>query len=273
MYHGHRRSRGAEALYDAWAGMIPRRVVEQALKDARRENNRRIEETLLRYEFTHPMIAWSIDFISIKGLPGRILRVQDDRSRKIFGLAYRRNWPDVEVTRFLAAQFLRLGTPYFLKHDWGSEFRSGCFQALLRGHGVLPLPNPPGAPWTNGKMERLNRELQKWFDHLPVEERTEEKVIQEMEHFGQSHNQWPKPILGYLPPGEFHRRNAPPAVDRKALTAEWQELFREISLHRSPVRRKLEGDQDWEAMRLASLALLRKHDWVRYQVGPEAPEV
>jgi len=65
------------------------------------------------------------------------------------------------IVRVLEGIFGRLGLPYSLRSDNGSQFVSDAFQNFLRDNGVEHRRITPHAPWQNGECERQNRMLMK----------------------------------------------------------------------------------------------------------------
>lgn len=273
LFHGARRTAGTESMYDDWRGLIPRRIIAEAIEEGCRHSNLKVQESYIRYEFTEPGVAWSVDFVDVPVL-GRALRVQDDRSRFMHGMEHRRTWSEADTSRVVAHVMQAAPKPLFLKHDWGGEFRSGIFQSMLRGAKVIPLPNPPASPWTNGKNERRNRVFQDWLRALKPDELTAERVAEELQTCWRHVNTWPMEALGRRSPEEVEKSSSRTGLDRDAFYREWEAVRRQLQ-DRSDERCDKIGwsKVEWEAMRLAALAILRRHNLVVYRRGLEAPEV
>jgi len=65
------------------------------------------------------------------------------------------------IVRVLEGIFGRLGLPYSLRSDNGSQFVSDAIQNFLRDNGVKHRRITPLASWQNGECERHNRTLMK----------------------------------------------------------------------------------------------------------------
>jgi len=65
------------------------------------------------------------------------------------------------IVRVLEEIFGRLGLPYSLRSDNGSQFVSDAFQNFLCDNGVEHRRITPLAPWQNGECERQNCTLMK----------------------------------------------------------------------------------------------------------------
>ena len=65
------------------------------------------------------------------------------------------------IVRVLEGIFGRLGLPYSLRSDNGSQFVSDAFQNFLRDNGVEHRRITPLAPWQNGECKRQNCTLMK----------------------------------------------------------------------------------------------------------------
>lgn len=278
--HVKRRTWGTDYIYQEYESIIPKNVIQRAIEEARKRKNRIDRAATSSYEFVARNIAWSEDFIEVKPA-GKVLRVQDDFARLALGSEHRTAWTGGDVSRFLDAGFRRYGKPYFFKHDWGSEFRNGVFQAFLRGNGVISFPSPPYSPWYNGKMERQNGAVRFWLASTAQDRPTLEEVLEEI-RLSQLDNNLDrrKDVLGRRTPEETYAGSEDVQLDRQALYKEWDAL--KEKLVKSPGRSasRQAGVTAWDqerpgefvAMRLASIILLRKYRLVRYTSGPEAPE-
>jgi hypothetical protein len=197
---------------------------------------------------------------------GRVYRVQEERARHILGHAHRRSWEGPDVARFTQGIFARHGIPYVFKHDLGTEFQSGVFQALLRAYKILPLPNPPWWPRANGKHERTNLEMRQWYLPFAEESLTEEEVMKEMGMAVEDHNELkPREILGWKTPRQVFETGPRVKLDREVLYAQWLRYKERLMLSRTGSRgiMVIPGDE-FSAMRLATLAVLLERRLVRY---------
>lgn len=279
--HVKRRTWGTDTIYQEYERVIPKNVITAAIEQARRRSNKVRRDGAQRYEIVAPNVAWSEDFIDVRE-GGKVLRVQDDCTRMAFGAEHRLVWNQADVARFLEDAFRRYGAPFFFKHDQGGEFSGGLFQAFLRGHEIMALPNPPFSPWYNGKMERENLSIRFWLAPTVADRPTLNETLEEIRRSQMDNNQdRPKEILDQQTPAEAYASLPRPSLDRRALYAEWQALVERIKRDwwvrdkqnpQSPVLVK-EKRGELTAMRLASITLMRRHQLVRYIVGPEVPDV
>jgi transposase InsO family protein len=263
---------GAHPIFEALGGIIPRSLVNTVL-DERRDAEGRVKRPHLRtYEFVAPGVTFSADFISVRPR-GRVLRVQDERARFMLGFAHRDHWPDQEVAAFAEQILLKFGPPYFFKHDLGGEFRGADFQAMLRRHRVIAVPNPPYYPKFNGKNERSNGLAREWIAPTEQDRPTLQQIWEKLTQQTLDQNdERRKDVLGGRTPSDVFHNDPRVKVDRDALYSEWDAL-REETLHRVfPNPRRLEAAQ-LESMRLAALVVVKKHELVRYPSKPEAPKV
>ncbi len=267
--HRKRRTWGTDAIYIAYHRMVPHSVIAEAIRLERMDRNRIERRRAKRYEFAGPDVAWSTDFIKVAG--GRILRVDDDGTRLSFGHAFRAEWPDEEVARFVDDGFTRYGTPLAFKHDRGSEFTSVVLQTVLRARQIIALPNPPYYPKANGKQERKNSSVRQWFIPLQGEELGADETFAEVSQALDDNNERPKEILGGLSPREAYAKWPKPSADRAALYAEWDALFEKLLRERFGAG-KIEPEQKLEAMRIAALSVLRRHQLVWYGSKAGGPE-
>jgi transposase InsO family protein len=279
--HVKRRTWGTDIVYQEYETVIPKHVITTAIEQSRLRSNKIRRDGAQRYEIVAPNIAWSQDFIEVRE-GGKVIRVQDDGTRMTFGNEHRLVWSQADVARLLEEAFRRYGTPLFFKHDRGGEFAGGLFQAFLRGHRIMALPNPPFSPWYNGKMERQNLSIRFWLAPTAEDRPTLADTLEEIRRSQVDSNlHRGKEALGGLTPAEAYQSLPRPSLDRAALYAEWESLVERIKRDRwvrdqkNPQSRVLVQEKWGEltAMRLASITLLRRHQLVRYIVGPEAPDV
>lgn len=265
LHHVKNRTYGTATIYELYAGVMTRSVIANTIREERSRQNRIERERALRYDFSAVNVAQSADFIFVKG-GGRVYRVQEEYARHILGYAHRQSWEGPDVARFTQGIFARHGIPYVFKHDLGTEFQSGVFQALLRAHKILPLPSPPWWPRANGKHERTNRDMRQWL--LPFEEEslTEEEVLKELAVAVEDHNEVkPREILGWKTPRQVFETGPRLKLDREGLYAQWLGYKERLMLYRTGARGIIvtPGDE-FSAMRLATLAVLLERRLVRY---------
>lgn len=241
--------------------------------DERRDAEGRVKRPHVRgYEFVAPQVTYSTDFISVRPR-GRVLRVQDERSRYWLGFAHKDHWPDQDVAAFVEEIFKKFGPSLFFKHDLGGEFRGADFQEMLRRHKVIAVPNPPYYPKFNGKNERSNLAARQWLAPTEQDRPTLNQIWEQMTQATLDQNDGrPKKILGGRTPSDVFHNEPRVQVDREKLYSEWDAL-REETLRRvfpNPRRQEAAG---LESMRLAALVVVKKHELIRYSSKPEAPKV
>lgn len=267
LHHIKRRTWGTETIYDEYHGMIPRQVIRMAIEETRRRHRRQERKKATRYEFAAPGVAWSTDFMEV-ALLGRPLRVQDECSRLVLGCEMRQRWTDEGVRDFVKAGFIRYGPPLVFKFDRGSEFRSDVFQALLRDYRVVALPNPAYYPRANGKHERLNESVRQWLLPLTWENAAPEEIAQEMRDALIDNNEHRrKEVLGKRTPEDVYLHTPRAPIDRSVLYGQWDELQKKLQRREFP---SIVPHGAWDAMRIAAVIVLKKHQLVRYFSSQEA---
>jgi transposase InsO family protein len=268
-----RRTYGTETIYDLFEGIIPKHVIRETIHEERAKKNRDEKLSAIRYEFVAPQVAWSADFIYVEPA-GRALRVQDEASRCVLGFELKEAWTDIDVTRFVNDAIKLCGAPLFFKHDLGSEFTSGVFQAMLRANRVISLPNPPYYPKANGKHERTNQAVRQWLLPLYAKFPSKEDVISEMRLALLDHNQdRKKEILGNRTPQEVYMNAKRVNLPNENLFPRWDQLKEKLLKGKPGQSRIVQALGELEAMRLAALIVLRENRLVKYFRGNEAPEV
>lgn len=272
--HVQRRTMGTETIYMVYGAVIPRSAIAEGIRQARREHNRVVWYQALRYEFTVRRLVYAVDFIQVRA-GGRVLRVQEENSRCVLAHPYRRHWTEGDAARVVDGVFRTHGVPYALKHDLGPELTSGVFQAVLRTHRVIPLPNPPYWPRANGKLERGNRDTRQWLlpfvdAPLPLEEE-----LREIELALDSHNRIrPREILGWRTPEQVFQAAKPPEIDREKLYGVWQERTERLLRRRTGAGGIIvKPRNEFAAMRLSAMAVLQERGLLRYFKGRGGPEV
>lgn len=269
-----RNTWGVEVLFEEFEHVIPKSVISETIEDERRRKDRAERQSAVRYEISAPDAVWSEDFIDVKP-KGRVLRVQDECSRFVFGTEYRESWVETNVAHFVAAAMDRHGRPLFFKHDLGTEFVSGTFQSLLRGSKVIAFPNPPRYPRYNGKHERTNLSVRTWLGGAKRDLPTVDEVLEEVRLalLDQNYDRR-KEVLGGRTPEQVYREKPRAAVDRAVLYSEWNELHRKLATKELPWNQGFRVRGEFQAMRIAALVVLRRYDLVRYPGGePEGPKV
>lgn len=263
---------GVDALHVEFGGVIPKGLIAQVRSDDQAAAMRQVRRQVQRYEFVARDVAWSDDFIKV--LPsGRVLRVQDEFSRVVFGFEHRDRWPDIDVAHFVHEAMRQYGPPYFFKHDLGTEFTGGIFQAMLRGAMVIALPSPLKYPSYNGKHERTNLSVRYWLKDTETDRFPLKRVLEEIALSLVDHNQLRlKEVLGGRTPQEAYESSVHVEIDRRAMYNTWEAL-------RQSLLERLRGKTDnrliaeTKAMRIAALVVLRWNNLVRYFNEPESPKV
>jgi hypothetical protein len=262
---------GAKPIYDTLGGIIPRSLIDRVLDERRKAEGRVSRPRAKRYEFVAPRVAYSADFIAVH--PGRILRVQDERSRYTLGFAHQENWPEADVTAFIQEVMRKLGgLPLFFKHDLGGEFRSAVFQAMLRALLVIAVPSPPYYPRFNGKNERGNLEARRWIASADADREPVDVVLEKLRKGTYDQNELRhREVLGGRTSKDVWDRDPLAKVDRAALYSDWDAQREDILRRHAPEGARREA-AELEAKRLAALIVVRKYDLVTYE-KPEAPKV
>lgn len=274
LHHATHRTRGVKAIYEEYGKVVPRRVIQKAIAEARHEAVLKRKESAMRYEFLYVQAAYSVDYIQVRP-EGRIMRIQDDTARCALGITWRSCWEDEDSARFLDEAIARYGAPLFLKSDLGSEFRGDAFQEMLRRHRIIPLPNPPWRPPYNGKHERMNRDVRQWLLPFAEDLPTREEVFRDVGAALLDHNQVrTREAYGYRKPQELFLNGPRANVPREALYARWEALKDRILAPRKGGGGIICEPRDvWEAYRIAAVVVLKEWKLVRYFQAGERPEV
>ncbi len=90
-----------------------------------------------------------------------MIRILDDCTRCTIRKAVTEHKGAGVGTAYVSEHLKAGPRPYVFKYDL--EFDTVQFESLLVLYKVVPLPDPPHAPWTNGKNERANKDAQLWF--------------------------------------------------------------------------------------------------------------
>lgn len=261
----HRRhiTFGLHHLWVKVRGRITRDEFRKLATEVRREANRERLAGLLRYEFTHPDVAHSVDFVTFPrelqyGARRYMIRILDDCTRCTLRQ---------EVTLHKGAgvggaflhQHLKAGLlPLVLKYD--REFAVPQFENILLHYKVVPLPSACASPWTNGKNERANGDVQQWIGVWGKDEFwTTEELRQELAFCFEGLDEIAESAIlnGKIRRKEYDARQRAP-VDRDAFFKDAVQFHGELL--RRPNNRLLSND----AWRVAAKETLKKYDVVRY---------
>lgn len=203
---------------------------------------------------------WSFDFVELPG--GRkLLKTLDEMSR------YRPGWNICEETAEAVVEHAEglvacMGrAPLVWKYDHGSAFTSDKFHEFLNRHSIIAYPTQRRAPWTNGRTERDNREINNWL--IPVEEEVSDAELEKEVREGllMLNNIKPRAVLGFKTSADvyFHSVGVE-KLDRQEVARQLEEIKRGLAplkgekLHRRAVRellKKLGLYEEWEVKRKA----------------------
>lgn len=264
----HRRhvTFGLTRLWERFRDRITRDEFRKLAIQIRAEVNRERRAGLLRYEFTHPDVAHSIDFVSLprdvqSGARRYSIRALDDATRCTLRKDITRKKGACVGSQFVRDHLTSGTVPLVLKFD--REFATPEFEALLLSFKVVPLPGPPASPTTNGKHERSNRPLQqsiRFSGYAALS--TDEELDRELDFcFHEIDAVADDAILnGTTRRKEYHARERA-AVDRITFFEDAVKLRRDI------LARPDSKVSPWSAWWVAAKETLRKYEVVRYQ-GP-----
>ena len=155
--HGHRRSRGAPALFQEVRAWLSRRSFQILVRERRQEIAREREAACTRIEWSRPAAVWAMDPGQQDGRQWNL--VSDLASRFRFDVFAAAMLPARAIAGQLAELFARHGAPLVLKRDNGSNLAGEEVDELLDAHGVIALNSPPHYPGYNGAIEYAQREL------------------------------------------------------------------------------------------------------------------
>jgi hypothetical protein len=166
--HGAKRSCGIGQLHGAYAGCISRRELNQLVRQARRETNRRRKAEACRVRWLRPNLAWAIDDCrkSDTAVSGTL------HLHNLTDLCSRYKLPPIasghlpcgeEVAGHLAHLFNRFGPPLFCKRDNGGNLNHATVDEVLEDAWVIPINSPLCTPSYNGSIERTQREFKDYL--------------------------------------------------------------------------------------------------------------
>lgn len=200
-------------------------------------------------------VFWSSDFTEVPG-KRKLLKTLDEHSR------YRPGWdicPETAEAVVAHAEGLVacMGrAPLVWKHDHGSAFMSGEFQAFLRRHGIIGYATQRRAPWTNGRTERDNREIKNWL--IPVGDDVSDSELEKEVRDGMLmlNDLKPRAVLGFKTSASvYHSCNGIGHLDRQEIRRMLEEIKSSLAplkgerLHRKAVRellKRLGLYKEWE---------------------------
>lgn len=162
--HGRERTRGTGALYARNRGAISRRALARLVAAERSRQTQARRQVCKRVQWHLPNLAWAIDTTErgrdARGRKLHIHAVRDLCSRYGFEPYSATESKGVDIAAHLEWLFERHGAPLFLKRDNGAPLNDEAVDAVLAGHGVIPLNSPCRYPQYNGAMERGIRDVQ-----------------------------------------------------------------------------------------------------------------
>jgi hypothetical protein len=261
----HRRhyTFGLTPLWAQYRGKIDRDIFREISREVRAEVNREKRKNLLRYEFTHPDVAHSIDFMQLPEgaqYPGRryMIRILDDCTRCTLWKAITKHKGMYVGAAAVQKHFEAGCVPLFFKFDL--EFGHPEFEKLLLAHQVVPLPNPPNCPRFNGKNERANKDMQGWFKAFGDDQDWSTPELQMELQFCLTENDeiTERAMFGGTTRRKAYDSMARAKVDRAALLADATEFRRRLLMR---PENRLSPMQAW---RVASKEMLKKYGLVRY---------
>lgn len=261
----HRRhyTFGLTPLWTEYREKISREKFRQMAREVRAEVNREKRKNLLRYEFTHPDVAHSLDFVQLpKGTqyPGRryMIRILDDCTRCTLWKAITEHKGMYVGAAAVRKNFETGCVPLVFKFDL--EFGHAEFEKLLLAHQVVPLPNPPSYPQANGKNERANGDVQRWLQAFgPDQDWTTEELQKELAFcFTELDELTERDMFGGRSRRTAYNSMERAKVDRAAFLRDATD-FRRTLLMRP--ENQLSAMQAW---RVAAKEMLKKYGLVRY---------
>ena len=264
----HRRNKtfGLDQLWARSRGHITRDEFREMANQVRIEANRALRAGMLRYEFTHPDVAHSLDFVTLPrdvqtSVRRYMLRALDDCTRCTLRkeVTFRKG---AIVGGAFVQEHLRTGPiPLVFKYD--REFDTPEFENILLASKVVPLPSPTAYPKGNGKNERANRDVRQNLTLFGNDQFwTTEELKQELDFFFEGVDEIERRAIlnGKTRRVEYDSRERA-AVDRDAFFKDAVQ-FRSDLLRRPGV--KVSPTSAWW---VAAKETLKKYGLVRYS-GP-----
>lgn len=161
----HRRNKtfGLDQLWARSRGRITRDEFREMANQVRIEVNRELRAGMLRYEFLHPDVAHSLDFVTLPrdvqtNSRRYMIRVLDDCTRCTLRKDVTLRKGAIVGGAFVHEHLKAGPVPLVFKYD--REFDTSQFENLLLSFKVVPLPSPRAYPQGNGKNERANGDVQ-----------------------------------------------------------------------------------------------------------------
>jgi len=261
----HRRhyTFGLTPLWTEYRGKIDREKFREIAREVREEVKREKRKNLLRYEFTHPDVAHSMDFVQLPQgaqYPGRryMIRILDDCTRCTLWKAMTKHKGMYIGAGAVQKHFEAGCVPLFFKFDL--EFGHPEFEKLLLAHQVVPLPNPPNFPRFNGKNERANKDVQSWLQSFGDDQNWSPQELQLELQFCITENDeiTERAMFGGTTRRKAYDSMTRATVDRGALFSDTTEFRRRLLMR---PENRLSPMQAW---RVAAKEMLKKYQLVRY---------
>lgn len=266
----HRRhyTFGLNALWaQVRGGSLSREEFREVARIAHQEASEEKRKGWLRYEFTNPDVAHSLDLVQLPrdtalSIRRYMVRILDDCTRCTVWSATTRS-KGLYVGMAAVQSHLEKGpAPLVFKFDL--EFGHPPMENLLLQHRIAPLPNPPATPRFNGKNERANKDVQGWFQSFgPDQDWSDRELQKELQFcFTELDGLWERQEFGGGTRRQVYASLPRASVDREAFFADAQATRR--SLLNSP------GNQlsPMQAWRVATKETLKRFQLVRYR-GPQ----
>ena len=147
---------------------VSRRELNQLVRQARRETNRRRKADACRVRWRRPNLAWAIDdYRKCNTAESGTLHLHN-----LTDLCSRYKLPPIasgqlpcgeEIAGHLAHLFNRFGPPLFCKRDNGGNLNHTTVNEVLENAWVIPINSPPYMAPYNGAIERTQREFKDYL--------------------------------------------------------------------------------------------------------------
>lgn len=261
----HRRhyTFGLTPLWSEYRGRISREKFRDLAREVRAEVNRDLRRRMLRYEFTHPDVAHSLDFVVLppgvqRGARRYMIRILDDCTRCTLRKAVTEHKGAGVGAAYVHGHLKDGPVPLVFKYD--REFDVPQFENLLLSFKVVPLPSPTRYPQANGKNERANRDVQQWLGLFGDDQFwTTQELRQELDFcFEELDEVEERAILNGRTRRQAYNRMARAPVEREA-------FFRDAVAMRSELLRRPDNKlTPTAAWWVAAKETLKKYGLVRY---------
>ena len=191
--HGKNRSKETISLKEKYKDQIPRRELEQLIKDSRSSYWHHQKEKAQKLVWHTPSIAWAVDDTEIKMINQKffINHIQDMHSKYKFTPTVGGQLANgEELAGHLARLFDLFGAPLFLKRD-----NHTAVNDLLDEYGVISINSPAYYPQFNGSIEHYQKELKNEITNSFYDLNTENEVCMMTELASHNLNHKKRPVL------------------------------------------------------------------------------